>query len=316
MDAETDKTRPRRPTKAAAKAGRVPVLPAPGRDLAGYLRAIRKLPLLSAEEELELARRWRETGERAAADRLATSHLRLVGRIAMGYRGYGLPLADLMSEGNLGLLRAIERFDPDRGFRLATYAMWWIRAAIQEYILHSWSLVKMGTTAAQKKLFFNLRRLRRQLQAIDEGELSPENVSRIARELGVSEAEVVDMDRRLAGPDQSLNVPVAAEGGLEWQEWLVDAGPDQEATLADREEVARRRALLTRALAALSERERHILEERRLKARPKTLDELSRHYGVSRERVRQIEARALDKLEKQVRALATEPAPPGSAKDR
>jgi RNA polymerase sigma-32 factor len=275
-------------------------------NLARYLQEIRKFPMLAPEEEYMLAKRWREHADPDAAHRLVTSHLRLVAKIAMGYRGYGLPLSELISEGNVGMMQAVKRFDPDRGFRLATYAMWWIRAAIQEYILHSWSLVKMGTTAAQKKLFFNLRKLKGQLQAIDEGDLSPENVTRIATELGVPEADVVSMNHRLAAPDHSLNAPLRAdgEGEGEWQDWLVDEESNQETNLGERQELGLRRDLLRGALSHLSERERDILVERRLKEQPTTLEDLSRKYGISRERVRQIEVRAFDKLQKAIKAAA------------
>jgi RNA polymerase sigma-32 factor len=269
-------------------------------NLSRYLQEIRKFPMLQPEEEYMLAKRWREHGDPGAAQRLVTSHLRLVAKIAMGYRGYGLPLSELISEGNVGMMQAVKRFDPDRGFRLATYAMWWIRASIQEYILHSWSLVKMGTTAAQKKLFFNLRRLKGQLQAIDEGDLSPENVHKIATALGVPEADVVSMNRRLAAPDHSLNAPLRADGDGEWQDWLVDEVEDQETSLSEREELNRRRHLLHGAMAHLSPRERDILVARRLNDTPATLDDLSQKYGVSHERVRQIEMRAFAKLQKGV----------------
>jgi RNA polymerase sigma-32 factor len=273
-------------------------------NLARYLQEIRKFPMLAPEEEYMLAKRWREHADPDAAHRLVTSHLRLVAKIAMGYRGYGLPLSELISEGNVGMMQAVKRFDPDRGFRLATYAMWWIRAAIQEYILHSWSLVKMGTTAAQKKLFFNLRKLKGQLQAIEEGDLSPENVKRIANELGVPEGDVVSMNRRLAAPDHSLNAPLRVDGEGEWQDWLVDEGSDQEASLGERQELGLRRDLLRGALAHLSERERDILMERRLKDQPTTLEDLSQKYGISRERVRQIEVRAFEKLQKAIKTAA------------
>ncbi len=273
-------------------------------NLGRYLREIRKFPLLQPEEEYMLAKRWREHGDPDAAHRLVTSHLRLVAKIAMGYRGYGLPLSELISEGNVGMMQAVKRFDPDRGFRLATYAMWWIRAAIQEYILHSWSLVKMGTTAAQKKLFFNLRKLKGQLQAIDEGDLSPENVTKIATELGVPEADVVSMNRRLAAPDHSLNAPLRSDGEGEWQDWLVDEESNQESILGERQELGLRRDLLRGALSHLTERERDILAERRLKEQPTTLEDLSQKYGISRERVRQIEVRAFEKLQKAIKAAA------------
>jgi RNA polymerase sigma-32 factor len=279
---------------------RMPVIAEGG--LARYLREIRKFPMLAADEEFMLAKRWREHGDVDAAHRLVTSHLRLVAKIAIGYRGYGLPLAELISEGNIGMMQAVKRFDPDRGFRLATYAMWWIRASIQEYILRSWSLVKMGTTAAQKKLFFNLRRLRGQMAAFDEGDLRPEQVKKIAHTLAVSETDVIDMNRRLAGPDSSLNAPPRAGEEGQWQDWLVDEAPDQETQLGEGEELEERRVLLARAMAALTERERHILTERRLKETPATLEELSRHYDISRERVRQIEVRAFAKLQKAMQA--------------
>jgi RNA polymerase sigma-32 factor len=273
-------------------------------NLARYLQEIRKFPMLLPEEEYMLAKRWREHADPDAAHRLVTSHLRLVAKIAMGYRGYGLPLSELISEGNVGMMQAVKRFDPERGFRLATYAMWWIRASIQEYILHSWSLVKMGTTAAQKKLFFNLRKLKGQLQAMDDGDLSPENVKKIATELGVPEADVVNMNRRLAAPDHSLNAPLRAEGEGEWQDWLVDEGDNQEVSLSDRQELGLRRDLLKGAMAHLSPRERDILMERRLREVPTTLEDLSQKYGISRERVRQIEVRAFEKLQKAIKSAA------------
>jgi RNA polymerase sigma-32 factor len=271
-----------------------------------YLQEIRKFPLLDPGEEYMLAKRWREHDDPEAAHRLVTSHLRLVAKIAMGYRGYGLPLAELISEGNVGMMQAVKRFDPDRGFRLATYAMWWIRASIQEYILHSWSLVKMGTTAAQKKLFFNLRRLKGQIQAIEEGDLSPENVKKIAEELDVPEADVVSMNRRLAAADHSLNAPLRADSEGEWQDWLVDETDDQETRLAERQELGVRRDLLRDAMAHLNERERDILMARRLRENPATLEDLSQRYGVSRERVRQIEVRAFDKLQRAIKTGALE----------
>lgn len=274
---------------------------APESNLSRYLQEIRKFPMLGPQEEYVLAKRYQESEDMDAAHRLVTSHLRLVAKIAMGYRGYGLPLGELVSEGNVGMMQAVRRFDPDRGFRLATYAMWWIRAAIQEYILHSWSLVKMGTTAAQKKLFFNLRKLKGQMQAIDEGDLSPENVSKIAQELDVSEADVVSMNRRLASPDHSLNAPVRVDGEGEWQDWLVDERDDQETELAEREEMGNRRDLLANAMTGLNERERYILTQRRLRENPVTLEDLSQHYGISRERVRQIEVRAFEKLQKSMK---------------
>ena len=273
-------------------------------NLSRYLQEIRKFPMLQPEQEYMLAKRWREHGDRDAAHKLVTSHLRLVAKIAMGYRGYGLPLSELISEGNVGMMQAVKRFDPDRGFRLATYAMWWIRAAIQEYVLHSWSLVKMGTTAAQKKLFFNLRKIKGQLQAIDEGDLSPENVRKIATELGVPEEDVVNMNRRLAAPDNSLNAPLRSDSEGEWQDWLVDESPDQEDRLGERQELSLRRDLLREAMKLLTGRERDILVERRLKDEPATLEDLSEKYGISRERVRQIEVRAFEKLQKAIKSKA------------
>jgi RNA polymerase sigma-32 factor len=276
----------------------------PGADgnLSQYLRQIRTYPMLSPEEELLLSRRWRENEDVEAAHRLVCSHLRLVVKIAMGYRGYGLPVRDLISEGSVGMMQAVRRFDPDRGFRLATYAMWWIRAGIQEYILHSWSLVKMGTTTAQKKLFFNLRRLKGQMKAINDGDLPPDQVVKIAHMLDVAEQDVVSMNRRLAAPDHSLNAPIHQDGEGEWQDWLVDDTESQETEIADREELTGRKALLASALKRLNERERHIIAERRLKDTPATLEELSKQYGISRERVRQIEVRAFEKLQKAMKA--------------
>ena len=283
----------------------VPSLSGEG-SLTRYLQEIRKFPMLEPEEEYMLAKRWKEREDSAAAHRLVTSHLRLVAKIAMGYRGYGLPLSELISEGNVGMMQAVKRFDPDRGFRLATYAMWWIRAAIQEYILHSWSRVKMGTTAAQKKLFFNLRKLKGQLQAVEDGDLSPENLKKIATELDVPEADVISMNRRLASPDHSLNAPLRSDSEGEWQDWLVDETESQETRLGDRQELGLRRDLLEKALTHLNERERHILGERRLKENPTTLEDLSQQYGISRERVRQIEVRAFEKLQKAIKAAAIE----------
>ncbi|MBX6745008.1 MAG: RNA polymerase sigma factor RpoH [Acetobacteraceae bacterium] len=279
---------------------------APEGNLSRYLQEIRKFPMLSPEEEYQLAKRWKDEGDQEAAHKLVTSHLRLVAKIAMGYRGYGLPLGELISEGNVGMMQAVKRFDPDRGFRLATYAMWWIRAAIQEYILHSWSLVKMGTTAAQKKLFFNLRRLKGQMAALEEGDLQPEQVAKIAKTLDVPEQDVVSMNRRLASPDHSLNAPVRADSEGEWQDWLVDEQETQESELAEREDLSNRRMLLGEALKTLNERERHILIERRLKDEPTTLEELSQQYGISRERVRQIEVRAFEKLQKSMKQQIVE----------
>jgi len=272
--------------------------------LTRYLEEIRQFPMLEPQEEYMLAKSWREHGDRDAAHRLVTSHLRLVARIAMGYRGYGLPIGEVVSEGNVGLMQAVKRFDPDKGFRLATYAMWWIRAAIQEYILRSWSLVKMGTTAAQKKLFFNLRKIKGQLKALDEGDLRPDQVKRIATQLGVTEEDVVSMNRRLAG-DSSLNAPVRndSESG-EWQDWLVDDTMDQETALAESEEAERRRGMLNNALKSLNERERRVFEARRLAEDPLTLEDLSSEFGVSRERIRQIEVRAFEKVQKAVQKAA------------
>jgi len=281
--------------------------------LTRYLEEIRKFPMLEPQQEYMLAKSWREHEDRDAAHQLVTSHLRLVARIAMGYRGYGLPIGEVISEGNVGLMQAVKRFDPDKGFRLATYAMWWIRAAIQEYILRSWSLVKMGTTAAQKKLFFNLRKIKGQLKALDEGDLRPDQVKRIATRLGVTEEDVVSMNRRLAG-DSSLNAPVRndAESG-EWQDWLVDDTIDQETALAESEERDQRRTMLNDALKGLNERERRVFEARRLAEDPLTLEELSAEFGVSRERIRQIEVRAFEKVQKAVQKAASaasrEPAP-------
>ncbi len=281
--------------------------------LTRYLEEIRQFPMLEPQEEYMLAKSWREHGDRDAAHRLVTSHLRLVARIAMGYRGYGLPIGEVVSEGNVGLMQAVKRFDPDRGFRLATYAMWWIRAAIQEYILRSWSLVKMGTTAAQKKLFFNLRKIKGQLKALDEGDLRPDQVKRIATQLGVTEEDVISMNWRLAG-DSSLNAPVRndSESG-EWQDWLVDDTMDQETALAELEEKENRRAMLNDALKSLNERERRVFQARRLAEEPLTLEELSSEFGVSRERIRQIEVRAFEKVQKAVQKAAAAAAPEAAA---
>ncbi len=284
-------------------------LPALGGEasLNAYLTEIKKFPLLAPQEEYMLAKRWAEHQDPKAAHKLVTSHLRLVAKIAMGYRGYGLPLSDLISEGNVGLMQGVKKFDPERGFRLATYAMWWIRASIQEYILRSWSLVKIGTTAAQKKLFFNLRRMKGQIQAHEDGDLKPEQVTHIATKLGVAEDEVVSMNRRMhAGGDTSLNAMTRDDGDGEWQDWLVDTGPIQDEIVAEREETSQRHALLTAAMKVLNEREQHIFTERRLKDEPATLEELSQQYDISRERVRQIEVRAFEKLQAEIRRLATE----------
>ncbi len=270
-----------------------------------YLSEIRKFPLLTPEEEYMLAKRFQEHGDPEAAARLVTSHLRLVAKIAMGFRGYGLPVSELISEGNIGLMQGVKKFEPDRGFRLATYAMWWIRASIQEFILRSWSLVKMGTTAAQKKLFFNLRRMKSNLEAFEDGDLSPENVKKIATDLGVTEAEVISMNRRMAmGGDTSLNVSMNEDGEGQWQDWLQDDGPLQDQVIGDSQERVHRHAMLAEAMDELNEREKHILTERRLVEEPKTLEELSQVYGVSRERVRQIEVRAFDKLQKAMMKIA------------
>ena len=274
--------------------------------LSRYLSEIRKFPLLQPEEEYMLAKAWKEHQGPEAARRLVTSHLRLVAKIAMGYRGYGLPISEIVSEGNVGLMQAVKRFEPDKGFRLATYAMWWIRAAIQEFILRSWSLVKMGTTANQKKLFFSLRKAKSQINALEEGDLTPEHLSEIARRLGVPEHDVVDMNRRLSAPDSSLNAPVKNESDAEWQDWLTDDGLDQETMLAGSEELNERRELLSTALDELNEREREIIAARRLQDEPSTLEELSQKYGISRERVRQIEVRAFEKLQTQMKRTLAE----------
>src|SRR5262252_641587 len=277
-----------------------------------YLEEIRRFPMLEAEEESVLAKRWREHGDADAAHKLVTSHLRLVAKIAVGYRGYGLPISEVISEGNVGLMQAVKRFEPDKGFRLATYAMWWIKAAIQEYILRSWSLVKMGTTANQKKLFFNLRKAKSRISALEEGDLHPDQVKLIAKRLGVTEQDVVDMNRRLGG-DVSLNSPIREDGDSgEWQDWLVDEGASQESRLAESEESDNRRKALGEALSVLNERERRIFEARRLADEPITLEDLAAEFGVSRERVRQIEVRAFEKVQKSVKnggAVMESPAP-------
>ena len=269
--------------------------------LSRYLAEIKRFPMLEPQEEYMLAKSWREQGDRDAAQKLVTSHLRLVAKIAMGYRGYGLPIGEVISEGNVGLMQAVKRFEPEKGFKLATYAMWWIRASIQEYILRSWSLVKMGTTASQKKLFFNLRKAKSKISAFEEGDLKPDQVSLIATRLGVPEQDVIDMNRRLGG-DASLNAPLREEGEGEWQDWLVDESSSQEAILADREESDVRLGALKNALSVLNERERRIFEARRLADEPVTLEELSAEFGVSRERVRQIEVRAFEKVQAAVKA--------------
>ncbi|MDE2133271.1 MAG: RNA polymerase sigma factor RpoH [Alphaproteobacteria bacterium] len=269
--------------------------------LSRYLSEIRKFPLLAPEEEYMLAKRWKEHEDPEAARKLVTSHLRLVAKIAMGYRGYGLPVSEIVAEGNVGLMQAVKRFDPERGFRLATYAMWWIRASIQEFILRSWSLVKIGTTSDQKKLFFNLRKAKNKISAIEEGDLTPEHLATLADQLGVSQNEVVNMNRRLSAPDSSLNAPLRGDGESEWQDWLPDDAIDQETRLAETQEVDERRELLNAALGELPEREREIIRARRLQDDPQTLEELSHKFGISRERVRQIEVRAFDRLQRSMR---------------
>jgi RNA polymerase sigma-32 factor len=281
-----------------------------------YLAEIRKFPVLTAEQEYMLAKRYQEHEDPEAAAQLVSSHLRLVAKIAMGYRGYGLPVSDLISEGNVGLMQGVKKFEPDRGFRLATYAMWWIKASMQEFILRSWSLVKMGTTAAQKKLFFNLRRMKKQLEAYEDSDLSPEDVTKIATDLGVPEQEVINMNRRMMmGGDASLNVSLrgAEEGSGEWQDWLADDRPLQDETVAESQESQMRMEMLSEAMESLNERERHILTERRLTEKPQTLEELSQEYDVSRERIRQIEVRAFEKLQKAMQRIAGERLLPGIA---
>ncbi len=287
----------------------VATIPAIGGEagLNRYMTEIKKFPILTAEEEYMLAKRFEEHGDRDAAQQLVTSHLRLVAKIAMGYRGYGLPVSELISEGNIGLMQGVKKFEADRGFRLATYAMWWIRASIQEYILRSWSLVKMGTTAAQKKLFFNLRKMKSRLNAFEDGDLKPEDVEQIAGDLGVTEDEVISMNRRMAmGGDTSLNVPMREDGEGQWQDWLTDDTPLQDEMVADAEEADVRREMLMEAMGDLNEREQHILTERKLTDDPQTLEELSQVYGVSRERIRQIEVRAFEKLQKAMMRIAGE----------
>jgi len=287
----------------------VATIPAMGGEagLNRYLAEIRKFPILAPEEEYMLAKRWTEHQDTDAAAKLVNSHLRLVAKIAMGYRGYGLPVSELISEGNIGLMQGVKKFEPERGFRLATYAMWWIRASIQEFILRSWSLVKMGTTAAQKKLFFNLRRMKNQIEAFEDGDLKPADVTKIATDLGVSEEDVISMNRRMAmGGDTSLNVPLREDGEGTWQDWLVDNEPLQDERVADAQETRVRHDLLVEAMESLNDREKHILTERRLTDEPKTLEELSQVYDVSRERIRQIEVRAFEKLQKALMSLAGE----------
>jgi len=281
--------------------------------LSRYLSEIRKFPLLSLEDEYMFAKRWQQHQDPEAARRLVTSHLRLVAKIAMGYRGYGLPVSEIVSEGNVGLMQAVKRFDPDKGFRLATYAMWWIRASIQEYVLRSWSMVKMGTTAAQKKLFFNLRKAKNNIGAIEEGDLTPEHVATLSDQLGVTPAEVTDMNRRLSGGDASLNAPLRSESESEWQDWLADDTADQETRLAEREEMSDRHELLVSAMKDLTDRERDIIQARRLQDEPATLEELSQKYGVSRERVRQIEVRAFEKLQRGIKSAMHQAALPAPA---
>ncbi len=282
--------------------------PSPEGGLNRYLQEIRRFPMLEPEEEYMLAKRWVEDQDTEAAHKMVTSHLRLAAKIAMGYRGYGLPQAEVISEANVGLMQAVKRFDPDKGFRLATYAMWWIRASIQEYILRSWSLVKLGTTSAQKKLFFNLRKAKAKIGALEDGDLRPENVAQIAHDLNVSEEEVISMNRRLSGGDASLNAMVGSDGdgSTEWQDWLEDEDADQATSYAERDELEVRRELLARAMDVLNDREKDILTQRRLLDSPVTLEELSEHYGVSRERIRQIEVRSFEKLQARMRELAAE----------
>ena len=283
--------------------------PSPEQGLSRYLTEIRKFPMLEPEQEFMLAKAWADHGDRDSAHQLVTSHLRLAAKIAMGYRGYGLPTAEVISEANVGLMQAVKRFDPDKGFRLATYAMWWIRASIQEYILRSWSLVKLGTTAAQKKLFFNLRKAKSKIGALEDGDMRPEHVEKIATDLGVTQDEVVSMNRRMSGGgDSSLNAPIKGDGeGLsEWQDWLADDDADQATAYAEQQEMDVRRELLIEAMSALNEREQHILTERRLKDDPVTLEDLSKVYDVSRERIRQIEVRAFEKLQRRMRELASD----------
>ncbi|MDJ0920048.1 MAG: RNA polymerase sigma factor RpoH [Henriciella sp.] len=278
----------------------------PEQGLSRYLSEIRKFPMLAKDEEFMLAKRWQEHEDSEAAEKMVTSHLRLVAKIAMGYRGYGLPMAEVISEGNVGLMQSVKKFDPDKGFRLATYAMWWIRASIQEYILRSWSLVKLGTTAAQKKLFFNLRRMKGEIKALDNAQLNPDQVTEIATKLNVSEKDVISMNGRMSGSDASLNAPMGAEGDMEWVDWLADEEPNQAETFAHTQEFEARLELLGAAMADLSEREQDILTKRRLSDEPQTLEELSVVYNVSRERIRQIEVRAFEKLQKAMQKMAKE----------
>ncbi len=294
-----------------AKSMNLPMISSGEGSLNRYLQEIRKFPMLAPEEEYMLGKRWKEHGDTKAAQKLITSHLRLVAKIAMGYRGYGLPVGDIISEGNIGLMQAVKRFEPDKGFKLATYAMWWIKAQIQEYVLRSWSLVKIGTTSSQKKLFFNLRKVKSRIQALEEGDLRPDQVKLIATKLGVDEQEVVNMNRRLAG-DASLNAPLRsdADGDGEWQDWLVDDNDSPETVLGDNEETDQRNALLSQALTKLNDRERRVIEARKLQDEPATLEDLSQEFKVSRERIRQIEVRAFEKLQKAVKAAASQPLMP------
>ena len=275
-------------------------------SLTHYLQQIKKFPMLTEKQEINLANKWKNEGDTSAAHQLVTSHLRLVAKIAMGYRGYGLPVTELISEGNIGLMQAVKKYDPDKGFRLATYAMWWVRAAIQEYVLKSWSLVKIGTTAAQKKLFFNLKKLKNQLSDYSDGNLKPHQVKEIADRLDVSEKEVTEMEGRMSGNDYSLNAVVSAEGEEEWQDWLVDEDADHEIKIAENEEISKRKELLSKAINILNDREKNIIKDRKLSEDPKTLDELSKEYKISRERIRQIEERAFQKLQMEMLNLAKE----------
>ena len=288
-----------------SKRSNLPALSGEG-SLTHYLQQIKKFPMLTEKQEINLANKWRNKGDTNAAHQLVTSHLRLVARIAMGYRGYGLPVTELISEGNIGLMQAVKKYDPDKGFRLATYAMWWIRAAIQEYVLKSWSLVKIGTTAAQKKLFFNLKKLKNQLSDYSDGNLKPHQVKEIADRLNVSEKEVTEMEGRMSGNDYSLNAVVSADSEEEWQEWLVDEDADHEIKIAENEELSKRKELLSKAIVILNDREKNIIRDRKLSEDPKTLDELSKEYKISRERIRQIEERAFQKLQVEMLSLAKE----------
>jgi RNA polymerase sigma-32 factor len=295
-----------------ARSTSLPAIASGEGGLSRYLQEIRQFPMLAPEEEFMLAKRWKEHGDSKAAERMITSHLRLVAKIAMGYRGYGLPIGEVISEGNVGLMQAVKRFEPDKGFRLATYAMWWIKASIQEYVLRSWSLVKMGTTASQKKLFFNLRKMKGQIQALEDGDLKPDQVKLIATRLGVEEQEVINMNRRLSG-DASLNAHVSADAEGEWQDWLVDDSGSQEDVLVENEESAMRKDMLTKAMDKLTERERRVFEARKLQDDPMTLEDLSKEFDVSRERIRQIEVRAFEKVQKAVKNAAQKALAPKAA---